>query len=58
MSGLSIVLEISLSGRSLVLRGTDLDRMIDRAKSGPPEFDSWSTLVVVKWLNGAGFAGI
>lgn len=33
ISGLSIAVEISLTGRSLVLRGSDLDRMIDRLKS-------------------------
>lgn len=32
-NGLSIAVEISLTGRSLVLRGSDLDRMIDRLKS-------------------------
>lgn len=30
ISGLKISLDISLTGRSLILRGTDLDRMIDR----------------------------
>ncbi len=30
ISGLSIAVEISLTGRSLVLRGSDLDRMIER----------------------------
>jgi hypothetical protein len=35
MSGLSIAVEISLTGRSLVLRGTDLDRMIDRVNTEP-----------------------
>jgi len=33
ISGLSIAVEISLTGRSLILRGSDLDRMIDRLKS-------------------------
>lgn len=35
MSGLYIAVEISLTGRSLVLRGTDLDRMIDRVSAEP-----------------------
>jgi hypothetical protein len=35
ISGLCIGLEISLTGRSLVLRGTDLDRMIERANFQP-----------------------
>jgi len=32
LRGSSIAVEISLTGRSLVLRGSDLDRMIERAK--------------------------
>jgi len=35
ISGLSIAVEISLTGRSLLLRGTDLDRMIERMNSEP-----------------------
>lgn len=35
LEGSHIVVEISLTGRSLVLRGSDLDRMIERVYSNP-----------------------
>lgn len=48
LRGSSIAVEISLTGRSLVLRGSDLDRMIERIETSQAVGDELMALISVR----------